>query len=44
MIALAAAMRLRSGVETPGAAAGFAVRPRWPLEEVSIAAEPACAR
>lgn len=36
MIAFAAAMRIKHDIEEPIDAASFTVRPRWPLEEVSI--------
>lgn len=36
MIAMAAAMRLQSGVQTAGAAYSFDVKPRWPLEDLEI--------
>ena len=36
MIAFAAAMRVKHGVQTPEPAAGFRVQPRWDLEEVSV--------
>jgi N6-L-threonylcarbamoyladenine synthase len=34
MIALAAAMRLQAGVDTPDGTGAFEVRPRWPLDTV----------
>lgn len=37
MIALAAAMRLQSGVEQARASYGFDVKPRWPLEALAAA-------
>ncbi|HUR90880.1 MAG TPA: tRNA (adenosine(37)-N6)-threonylcarbamoyltransferase complex transferase subunit TsaD [Ramlibacter sp.] len=36
MIAMAAAMRLQSGIEKASESYGFDVRPRWPLNELSI--------
>ena len=36
MIALAAAMRLQSGVQQSVAAGAFGVRPRWPLSELPL--------
>lgn len=36
MIAFAAAMRIKHGVQVPERAASFTVQPRWALEEVSI--------
>ena len=38
MIALAAAMRVAAGVERPRRATSFAVRPRWPLEQLGAVA------
>ncbi len=35
MIAMAAAMRLQAGLAQPRPAAGFAVRPRWPLDQLA---------
>jgi N6-L-threonylcarbamoyladenine synthase len=35
MIALAAAMRVQSGRETPGASLTFDVKPRWALDAIS---------
>ena len=36
MIAFAAAMRVKHGVQAPESAASFTVQPRWALEEVAI--------
>ena len=38
MIALAAAMRLQAGVEQPGTDYAFDVKPRWPLDQLAMAA------
>lgn len=38
MIALAAAMRLQAGVEQPGTDYAFDVKPRWPLDQLVMAA------
>jgi len=35
MIALAAAMRLQSGIQQPSAVYAFDVKPRWPLETLA---------
>ncbi len=38
MIALAAAMRLQASVEQPGTDYAFDVKPRWPLDQLAMAA------
>jgi len=40
MIALAAAMRLQTGLQAPSRALGFDVQPRWPLAALSAEARP----
>jgi len=37
MIAMAAAMRLQSGIQAAGKAYAFDVKPRWPLDEIQAA-------
>ncbi|MDD2879108.1 MAG: tRNA (adenosine(37)-N6)-threonylcarbamoyltransferase complex transferase subunit TsaD [Rhodoferax sp.] len=39
MIAMAAAMRLQSGIQTANAVYAFDVKPRWPLDAIQIAVE-----
>jgi N6-L-threonylcarbamoyladenine synthase len=36
MIAMAAAMRLQAGVQQATKAYSFEVKPRWPLDEISL--------
>ncbi|HPZ57544.1 MAG TPA: tRNA (adenosine(37)-N6)-threonylcarbamoyltransferase complex transferase subunit TsaD, partial [Ottowia sp.] len=39
MIAMAAAMRVQAGVETPQRQYAFDVKPRWPLDQLASAAQ-----